>query len=128
MTRATITPAEFAALSKRKHAHGVHKPGVMNGIEAEYAAILELRKRAGGDIDWYAFEAITLKLADDTRYTPDFLVMRSDCTLECHETKARWEDDALVKIKVAADKFPFRFIAQEKIAKKYGGGWRAREF
>lgn len=100
----------------------------MNGAESDYAALLELRKRSGGDIEWYAFEAITLKLAEGLRYTPDFLVMRADGTLEIHEVKGFWEDDALVKIKVAAEKFPFRFIAQQKVPKKDGGGWKAREF
>lgn len=60
---------------------------------------------------WVAFEGIKLKLADKTYYTPDFFLMRSDGTLECHEVKGHWEDDARVKIKCAAEKFPFRFVA-----------------
>lgn len=112
----------------RVGARGVHRRGVMNGTESEYAALLELRRLAGGDIEWYAFEAITLKLGEDARYTPDFLVMRCDGTIECHETKGHWEEAALVRIKVAANKFPFRFIAQQKKTKKDGGGWKTREF
>lgn len=114
-------------LLAQTRARGVHKPGVMNGLESEYAGILEARKLAG-EVALYLFEAITLKLAADTRYTPDFMVMLADGTLECHETKGFWEGDALVKIKCAADKFPFRFVAMQKLTRREGGGWRAREF
>lgn len=109
-------------------AHGKHKPGVMNGTEALYAATLETRKLAGNDILWYAFEAITLKLATDSRYTPDFLVLRFDGQLECHEVKGHWQEAAKVRIKVAADKFPFRFLSIIKLPKKAGGGWETKEF
>lgn len=122
-----VSGAEAVRLLSRK-ARGTHTPGCMNGTETEYAALLEFRKRAG-DIKWYAFEAITLKLADSLRYTPDFMVMLPDGSFEFHETKGFWQDDALVKIKVAADKFPFfRFIAIQKVRKKDGGGWKEREF
>jgi hypothetical protein len=39
------------------------------------------------------------------------MVLKSDGALECHEVKGHWTDDALVKIRVAAEQFPFRFIA-----------------
>lgn len=120
-------PASEVLRKLKIQARGVHRPGVMNGTESEYAALLETRKLTG-DIAWYSFEAITLKLAQDTRLTPDFLVMRGDGSLECHEVKGFWEDDARVKIKVAAEKFPFRFIAVQRIPKKHGGGWKAEEF
>lgn len=109
-------------------ARGVHRPGVMNSLESEYAALLEVRRRTDTDVTWFAFEAVTLKLAEALRYTPDFLVMRHDGTLEAHECKGYWQDDALAKIKMAAEKFPFRFIAVQKLPKKEGGGWRVREF
>jgi hypothetical protein len=108
-------------------AHGRHKPGVMNKTEAAYQLELEAGRQVG-EILWYTFEAITLKLADDCRYTPDFIVMKKDLSLECHEVKGFWQDDARVKIKVAAAKFPFRFIAVTKIAAKNGGGWNVEEF
>ena len=38
--------------------------------------------------------------------------------------KGHWEDDARVKIKVAAAMFPFTFIAVFAAPKKDGGGWR----
>lgn len=103
-------------------------PGQMNGTEAKYAAVLESLKHCGAVI-WYEFEGIKLRLADNTFYTPDFLVMREDHVLECHEVKGFWMDDARVKIKVAADKFPiFRFYAVKARSRKQGGGYEYEAF
>lgn len=99
----------------------------MNGTERDHAINLEAQKRAGKLAAWY-FERFTFKLADDTRYTPDFCVIEPDGTVVFHETKGFWRDDAYVKIKVAADMFPFRFVAFEKVPKKGGGGWKSRVF
>lgn len=99
-----------------------HTPGTMNKTEAAYAAKLEERKTAG-EIVGFWFEAVTFKLAKDTRYTPDFLVQLADGTLEAHEVKGFWEDDAKVKIKVAASMFPVLFRAFKVRPKKHGGGW-----
>jgi hypothetical protein len=101
--------------------------GQMNGTEAAYAHHLDARQ-ASREILRYWFEALTFRLADGCRYTPDFVVQMPDGMIEIHEVKGHWEDDALVKIKVAADLFPFRFIAVQKIAQKAGGGWAVREF
>lgn len=106
----------------KNQALGRLKPGKQNKTEAEYAQVLELRRQAG-QIEWYKFEGITFKIADDTRYTPDFAVMNADGTMEMHEVKGFFTDDAKVKVKVAADMFPFQFILIRKLAKKYGGGW-----
>lgn len=114
-------------VNKNIQALGRMKSGKMNNTEKAYAQHLEIQKRTG-EIDYYSFDGINLRLADNTFYKPDFLVMRSDGQLEIHEVKGFWTDDALVKIKVAADKFPFRFIAIMKQTKKNGGGWDAREF
>ena len=84
--------------------------GKMNKTERRYAAQLELQK-AAGDILWWAFEPINLRLGDNCFYRVDFLVLKGDGALECHEVKGHWTDDALVKIRVAAEKFPFKFIA-----------------
>ncbi|EGX16832.1 gp8 domain protein [Escherichia coli STEC_S1191] len=46
----------------------------MNKTESAYCQHLEQRKRAG-EIAWYRFEGIKLRLADNTFYTPDFAVM-----------------------------------------------------
>ena len=82
----------------------------MNKLEAAWAQVLEAR-RANGELAWWAFEGIKLKLADSTFYTPDFAVMGIGSEMEFHEVKGFWRDDARVKIKVAAGLFPFRFLA-----------------
>lgn len=112
---------------QRMQALGRLKQGEMNKTEAAYAGVLEKRKRAG-EIQWYAFEIVTIKLADDTRYTPDFCVLLANGELEFHEVKGYWQDDSKVKIKVAAAMFPARFWAVFKQTKKDGGGFRMEAF
>lgn len=85
-------------------------PGSMNKTEYAYGCLLKQRQMAG-EIERFAFEAIKLRLAKRTFYTPDFMVICNDC-IELHEVKGFWEDDARVKIKVAAESFPeFKFVA-----------------
>jgi hypothetical protein len=99
------------------------KDTTMNKTEQLYAQKLELRKRAGEILD-YKFEAVKLKLADKTYYTPDFLVVFPD-HFEFHEVKGFWRDDARVKIKVANQLFPFvKFKAIQLKNKK----WQIEEF
>lgn len=103
--------------------HAFHKGGEMNKLEREYAARLEALK-AHGEIADYRFESVKLRLADRTFYTPDFMVLKPDGAFEMHEVKGFWEDDARVKIKTAAELFPFKFIA----ARKGKGAWGFEEF
>ena len=107
-------------------ATGTMRDTDMNKTEAEYAGMLEAR-RVSGEILWWAYEAMTLKLADNTRYTPDFLLMLADGVLEVHETKGGFiREDGWLKLKVAAGMFPFRFFLCQKLAKKDGGGWKIK--
>jgi hypothetical protein len=103
------------------------KAGERNKMEAQYEVDLKSRMRAG-EVVWYRFEGLKLRLADNTFYSPDFVVMLANGQLDCHEVKGRWMDDARVNINVAADRFPFRFIAITARAKKDGGGWEVEEF
>lgn len=116
-----------AGMGAAVQALGRLKAGAMNKTEAAYAASLELRK-AAGEIAWYKFEGVKLRLADNTFYTPDFAVMLASGQIEMHEVKGFWQDDAKVKIKVAADLYPFRFIAVKVKTKKAGGGWEVEDF
>jgi hypothetical protein len=109
------------------YALGRLKKGDMNKTEAAYSEHLEAR-RVAGKVFWYGFEAVKLRLADNTFYTPDFAVLDASGIIEMHEVKGFWQDDARVKIKVAADRYPFRFRAVKVIAKSKGGGWEFEDF
>lgn len=108
---------------QKLQALGRLKTGELNKTEQEYQNLLEVRKIAG-EIVWYKFEGIKLRLADNCFYTPDFAVMLANGQIELHEVKGHWNDDARVKIKVAAAAYPFRFVA----IKKKGKGWETEEF
>ncbi len=96
-------------MRKTVQALGRLKAGQMNKTETAYAQELELRKRYG-EIAWYRFEGIKLRLADNTFYTPDFAVMLANGQLEMHEVKGLLDRRCQVKTKVAADQYPFRII------------------
>ena len=90
------------------------RKGGMNRQEENYSSILKLLQAAGEVLDW-RYEPFGLKLAEmRCYYHPDFLVVYQD-HFEVHEVKGfnkqtrgpRYEDDAIVKIKVAAKIFPF---------------------
>lgn len=110
-------------MNKQLLALGRLKTGEMNKSEAAYAGRLENLKRAG-EVAWYKFEGVKLRLADNTFYTPDFAVMRANGEIELHEVKGFWKDDARAKIKIAASLFPFRFVA---VTLKRGA-WDVEEF
>lgn len=114
-------------MTKPMYALGRLKTGRMNKTEAAYDRYLA-GLQASGAILWRKFEGLKLRLADSTFYTPDFAVMRADGLMELHEVKGFWTDDARVKIKVAAELYPFRFLAVKARAKKDGGGWSVEEF
>lgn len=88
------------------------QPGVMNKLEADYARHLEARKHAG-EVAWYEFEPVKLKLGNDWKTTilVDFFVMLENGELEAHEVKGGWfAEHNRAKLKVAARLFPFRFL------------------
>jgi hypothetical protein len=114
-------------MQKHLQALGRMKAGAMNKTEAAYAATLELRRRAG-EVAWFRFEGIKFRLADNTFYTPDFIVMLASGALEAHEVKGFWQEDARAKIKVAAEMYPLKFIAVQAAPRAAGGGWKIEEF
>ena len=101
-----------------------HVAGVMNKLEAAYDEHLQLLQREGRVV-WYRFESVKLKLAKNTHLTVDFFVMNAAGELEAHEVKGHWEEDARVKVKVAAEMFPFRFLA---IQRAEDGAWQTEVF
>jgi hypothetical protein len=86
------------------------KSGEMNKTEQAYAQRLDIMFKAG-EIQWYKFEGVKLKLADNTFLTVDFFVLNKDNELEAHEVKGGFiTEDGKVKLKVAAAMYPFKFF------------------
>ena len=106
------------------YAHGRKKDrGAMNRTEARYEAEVLKPALLIGEIGWYAYDAINLRLADRCFFKVDFAVLADDGVLEMVDVKGAKilvEDDARVKIKVAAETFPFRFLMAWPVK---GGGW-----
>ena len=116
-------------LNKRTRALGRLPSGEMNKTEKAYADVLKDRQ-LNGEIAWWGFEVMKFKLADKCFYSPDFSVMLANGEIEQHEVKGSpriFQDDAKVKIKVAAAQLPFRFVVCYPNAKKDGGGFRTEE-
>jgi|SRR5215472_960039 len=118
-----VLPFKLPANQPGAFALGRLPVGRMNKTEAAYDTYLWEQRHAGA-ILWHKFEALKLRLADNTFYTSDFAVLPASCVLELHEVKGFWQDDARVKIKVAASMYPFRFIA----VRKKGKAWEREEF
>lgn len=118
-------------MNKRTFALGRLKSGQMNKTEGAYKMHLEALKQAGEIIDFW-FESAKLKVADGACwYLPDFLVLNKDNELELHEVKGSphiFTDDAKVKCKVCAGKYPFKLFVVYPKPKKLGGGWTKEEF
>lgn len=102
---------KFNKFARARSTRRQHVAGKMNGMEQQYSYNLDRRKQIGEILE-YAFEPLKIRLADNTYYTIDFMVVMADMTIELHEVKGFWEDDARVKIKCAAEVLPyFKFIA-----------------
>lgn len=107
-------------------ARGHVKGNGMNVWEESYASKLEAEKRIG-DILWWKFEGIKLKLGGGAYFCPDFIVMTSTGQLEVHEVKGFWREAAKVRMKTASEMYPFRFIAVSK-SKQVKGAWEVEAF
>lgn len=135
-------PRQVAKPTHRR-GHGVKakgrkrkQPGEMNGVEKRMYAELT-KDRDEGRIAEFAYESHKLRLADRTWLTVDFWVLHNDGTIEFRETKAAWrdkktkqfkpriEEDAAVKLKVAAEIYPYyRFTVYADVK---GQDWIVRE-
>ena len=80
-------------------------PKYKSKAEARYAQLLEAQKRDGLITDW-KYEAITLRLADGVRYTPDFLVRLPHGRMRLVEVKGHMREAARVRLRVAAEMYP----------------------
>jgi len=91
--------------------------GKMNKTEEAYSKVLE-DQRLTGKIHHWAFESITLRLADRTTYTPDFLVIDKDGLISFIEVKGFWHQAGRIKIKVAAENHPWFEFQAVQLKKK----------
>ncbi len=101
-------------------------PQYASGLERDWATQLELRRRVGLLVEW-RHEAITLQLAEGSRFTPNFFVVLPNGEIELQEVKGYMREAANVRLKVAARQFPwFRFVL---VRRGHGarGQWTADE-
>ena len=127
------------AFSQKKKGKGRtrRKPGEMSKAELAYLAHLEAQL-AAGEILGFRYEAVKLRLADNTWFTPDFFVMTLDRGMELHEVKAGtkrggkvvpyMKEDAWMKLKIASElwhEYTFRLCFQHP--QNMGGQWEIRE-
>lgn len=117
-------PAKLNAVPRARGRTVRHEVGRMNGLEKAYAAKLGTLA-AAGVVYGYWFEGVKLRLADKTWYSPDFLVLLTDGSVEIHEVKGFVEDDARAKWKIAAETYPlFAFVW----ATRRKGEWKEERY
>ncbi len=89
----------------------------LNGLERAFLAHLAVHKL--GEV---LTQAITLKIANGCRYTPDFIEVRHGFGLRAYEVKGFMREDAAVKIKVAAALFSwieFFLVTRSKLTRDW---------
>jgi len=94
----------------------------MNKLESSYAEHLRMLQLTG-EVHSFSYERHNLKLADRTYYKPDFEVMLPDGSIEFHEVKGYMQEDANVKLKVAAQQFP-QYVFKLIYRGKRNSGWQ----
>jgi len=123
----------FAKFGNREGRYGKrHAPGVMNKTEAAYAECLEALRLSDKTVVAWKFESIKFKLAENKCwYSPDFMVLYSDAVMEFVDVKGSGpiNEASIVRIKCAAEQFPyFRFVMEQRMPAKHGGGWKRTEY
>jgi len=101
------------------------KTGERNRTEQAYENVLKTML-ISGEILWYSFDSIKLRLANNTFLSVDFFILTKDFKLQAVDVKgslAIITDDAKVKMKVAAEKFPWEFFYAIPKPKRDGGGF-----
>jgi hypothetical protein len=94
------------------------KPRIKTGLyrsawESDYALRLDGLRQSGVILAWQ-YEAVRLKLAPNTTYTPDFMVITPG-EIQFIEIKGQRRAAGMAKFKVAADLYPwFRFVMVER--------------
>lgn len=90
----------------------------MNKTERHYLANVLIGKDA-------RFEALTFRMANNHRYTPDFVVFEAGRPSECHEVKGSYALHSQQRARLAFDQAAVEFPGLRWIwAVKSKGGWR----
>ncbi len=98
----------------------IYKPKqTMNKTEQRYSIQLEMLKLSRQIIEW-RFEPLKFKLAKNTLYTPDFLVVTKE-HMKLVEIKGFLRDDAAVKFKMARELYPW---FEWEMVRLYRGEWK----
>jgi hypothetical protein len=100
--------------------------GRMNKLEARYQREILEPDQQHGVIRWFEFEPIKLRLADGAWFTPDFGFLDAMGEIGFVEVKGFWREAARLRIKVAADRYPFPFLAATRDKKT--GEWQHEHF
>lgn len=118
-------PSKWDAVNRAK---GRQRKGELNKTEKAWARVLEGR-RVRGEIQGWLSQTASWELAKGVHYRPDFLVVELDGQLVFHEVKGsrgfKLDPQGRVKLKVAADKFPF--LTWVGVVKRKKGGWDVEE-
>jgi hypothetical protein len=95
-------------------------PGQMNATEKAYALQVLTPLLESKDILEWSYEPVNLRIAPACSYKPDFMVISRDLTVEFHEVKGAFIHDtaSIVRLKSAAEKFPFKFILAQLSKKR----------
>jgi len=108
------------------------QPSKMNATEARFARDVLEPRRLAGEVAWWGYEALTLRLGHRCSYCPDFIAVLADGSLSAVEVKARWSHggpgyrgDARAKLVAAASAFPWIAFAATWPAK--AGGWERED-
>ena len=128
----TVKGAKVSASKTLKSKPGgdarVRERKAPNRTEREYEQTYLLPSKLADEVAEYFYESICLVLAVDMRYYPDWLVRRTDGSLQIHEVKGGYKrEDAFQKFKIAAQVFGgcFDFFLCEKLN---SGEWRITEY
>lgn len=82
----------------------------LNGWERDWLKILKI-KFCDGEVSYVGVQNITLKLADDRRYTPDFSTLSNPGALTFWEVKGFKRAKNMQSLIISARLFPFfRFV------------------
>jgi hypothetical protein len=124
-----INPKQ-SPIQGRARQHKRHIAGIPNKTEQRFIdEWLKAKMIEGEIVDWW-FESVTLKLAADCRYTPDFMTQDTQGYISFYEVKGTTKnksgkqvpfsmDDSAVKTKVSPHHFPFNFYVAHPVKE----GW-----